>query len=308
MSIYDNAIDSFVCGVEDYRIGTEARYKSALRNVYASLLLFMKQKLWSLSPENGEAMISHKIIPRIVGSNVVFVAAGIRTIDTQDIEERFRSLKIKFNWKKFNEISKARNEIEHKYTSLKPEAVHEIITKAFIIISEFLIDEMNLDLKEEVGDDLYTCLIEIKEIFEKEKAECSKTWTNFKSESYLVNKEKNNLFCPNCASELIIINPNGSSDCKFCDEHFDNESVIEAIAQNLFSYKSSYSYKDLLEPELIECPNCSHNSFVLKEMVCANCGETCERDCIVCSSNIPICEIDGSGICGWCQRQAEKDD
>lgn len=308
MSMYDNAIDALICGVEDYQRGTEARYKSALRNVYSGLLLILKEKLHSMAPEMGDLMIAEKAKPKLIDGKVVWVAKGHKTVDANTIQERFKSLGIRFNWKVFNEISDVRNNIEHKYTDLKAEAVQELIAKAFVLLTEFMTNEMNLDIKDELGDSIYNVFVDIKEIYEAEKAKCSATWRGFKTESKIINALTNELFCPECASELVILNENGSLDCKFCNENFDREDVIEAFTQNHFGYRNYRSVKDGGDPGNVTCPVCDLETLVVEDLVCANCGESFNSECSHCSIQIPFEEIDGSGICSWCQRRAEKDD
>ncbi len=308
MSMYDNAIDALICGVEDYQVGTAARYKSALRNVYAGLLLILKEKLRCMAPEMGDVMISERVLPQFVNGKIVWKAKGHKTVDTNSIQDRFKALGIKMNWKVLIEISNVRNDLEHRYTELKAEAVQEVITKAFILLTEFMTEEMDLDIKEELGDSIYNAFVNIKDIYEVEKSRCASTWSGFKTESSIVNGCPIELFCPECASELVILNKDGSLDCRFCNENFDQEQVIECVVENQFGFENHNSVKDGGNPGSISCPSCDRATLIVEDLVCANCGESFHSDCLYCSRQIPVDEIDGSGICAWCQRRAEKDD
>ena len=45
MKILQNATQAMECGIEDYSNGSDARLKSAIRNVHAGILLMFKEKL-----------------------------------------------------------------------------------------------------------------------------------------------------------------------------------------------------------------------------------------------------------------------
>ena len=51
MSMLDNAIQSIQIGMEDFHEEDERRVLSAIRNLYAGILLLFKYKLQQLSPE-----------------------------------------------------------------------------------------------------------------------------------------------------------------------------------------------------------------------------------------------------------------
>jgi hypothetical protein len=96
MDLLTNAIESIQVGVEDYQAGTRPRLLSAVRNIHAGILLLYKEALRRLSPkDSNDALMMAKILPtRDTHRKVVFVGVGKKTVDTQQIKERFEALGI----------------------------------------------------------------------------------------------------------------------------------------------------------------------------------------------------------------------
>lgn len=58
--LLDNAVLSIELGVEDYQTGDERRVLSAIRNLYAGVLLLCKQVLWNKSPPGTDGSLIYK--------------------------------------------------------------------------------------------------------------------------------------------------------------------------------------------------------------------------------------------------------
>ena len=121
MSILKNAIDSIAIGLEDYQCPDERRIVSSTRNIFAGILLLFKHKLCELSPsDSDEALIKQRVLPEIDTTGAVrWIGKGNKTVDVQNIKERFESLGISIDWKRVERINKYRNDIEHYFSSLK---------------------------------------------------------------------------------------------------------------------------------------------------------------------------------------------
>ena len=74
---------------------------SATRNITAGVLLLFKEKLRQLSPsDSDEVLIKQRIQPEFdANGSVIFKGDGKKTVDVQQIEERFKALNIEANWK-----------------------------------------------------------------------------------------------------------------------------------------------------------------------------------------------------------------
>src|SRR5688500_16658458 len=120
MDLLKNAVESIQVGIEDYDAGTPARLRSCVRSIHAGTLLLFKERLRQVSPPNSnELLIKAKFKP-VIGNDgrVHVIGDGRRTVDVQQIKERFESLGIAADWHRVDKITQTRNDIEHYYASI----------------------------------------------------------------------------------------------------------------------------------------------------------------------------------------------
>lgn len=93
MDLLTNAAESIQIGVADYQVGTRPRLLSAVRNIHAGILLLYKKALRRASPRDSkDALLMAKITPARDGKGVViFVGVGKKTVDVQQMRERFEA-------------------------------------------------------------------------------------------------------------------------------------------------------------------------------------------------------------------------
>jgi predicted RNA-binding Zn-ribbon protein involved in translation (DUF1610 family) len=316
MSILDNAKDSIIMGLEDYSSPEPKRMISCTRNLFAGILLLFKQKLVSLSaPDTDEALIKQKVLPRVAkGGEVKWIGQGRKTVDVQQIRERFEALDISVNWERVDAINRFRNDIEHYYTQLSDGAINALLSNCFLVIRDFLWQHLGIDPKEFLGDKAWSTLLSVSEVYEKEKQECvaiieSIKWASDSLENALVSFE-----CPDCGSGLISLrDPQPEQEanefyCRSCDASWDFETTAEGAIKAYFSWDNYLSDTDGGEPVTITCPECSLDTYIISEECCAVCGESAEHECQRCGTRIIPEEIDGSGYCAWCSHMMSKDD
>lgn len=174
MSILKNAIDSIAVGLEDYSSPDQRRVISCTRNIFAGILLLFKHKLSTLSsPDSDKALIKQRVLPVLdKNQHIEWKGKGDKTVDVQGIKERFESLNIDVDWKRIDKINNFRNKIEHYFSNLKHQAIRSLISDSFVIINDFIRKHLNEDPKVLLGDEAWTVLIEVNELYEREKAEC----------------------------------------------------------------------------------------------------------------------------------------
>lgn len=316
MFILQNAVDSIAIGLEDYSSEDPRRLISATRNIFAGILLLFKHKLSLLSPQGSdEVLIRQQVLPsRDLNGNLQWTGRGKKTVDVQQIKERFESLGIKIDWDRVDNINQHRNDIEHYYSTRSKDSVRKLISDCFVVIRDFIVDHLGGDPKEVLGDDAWEKLVEVAEVYEREKAGCESTMDSVDWESSTVHEVLKEYECSKCGSGLIYIpNPKASCYdnefvCKSCGESWDYESIA---TEALESIADSYNYrpvKDGGEPEIVMCPNCSNETYIFSEEICGVCGETAEHRCNSCSNKIPASEIFLGGLCSYCQHMLSKDD
>ncbi|WP_263603510.1 hypothetical protein [Chryseobacterium sp. PET-29] len=87
MKILNNAVEAIQIGLEDYMNDDPRRAQSALRNIFAGILLLFKEKLRRMSPENSDEVLIKKDIRPVLNSDngLLFKGKGDKTVDVAQI-------------------------------------------------------------------------------------------------------------------------------------------------------------------------------------------------------------------------------
>ncbi len=274
-----NAIDSIQVGVEDYLMEEdERRYLSAVRNICAGILLLYKEKLKRLSPpqeRDNEVLIKQSIKPiRDENGNISFVGErDNKTVDFYTIKKRFKDLKIiekESDWKKFEDLNKLRNNIEHYYTDMSSSAVREAIVKSFLIIQDFISQHLEEEPCDLLGEECWQTLLETAEVYKAEDKNCRQSWENLGFKSSVLEHIVENIRCPVCHSNLIKAQNKSnifpSLTCSSCSNSFELNDVVE---DNCSSYDDAEDVDSFAD-----CSDCSSLSSVVKlgeKWICFSC-------------------------------------
>tara|TARA_B100001989_G_scaffold247983_1_gene220942 strand:+ start:5628 stop:6623 length:996 start_codon:yes stop_codon:yes gene_type:complete len=327
MGLLQNAIYSIEVGIEDYQTGEDRRNVSAVRNVYAGILLLLKEKLVRLSPEyDTELLIKKRLIPQInKAGEVVFVGAGKTTVNLKEIEVRFENLGVSVDWNRLYEIQRLRNDLEHYYTDKSPGLVREILAKSFLIIRDFLTNELGESPVSIIDRDLWPIFLEIEEVFSAEEKACKDSFKDFNWKYETINQAIKHAKCYFCESSLVqLIEHDPYIDtkegrplfkdfltkmqCNSCGEPIDYwPDFFEKCVEELF-YADLYlaATKGGMAP-VEECPECRKNTFVFEEECCVVCDYKPEYErCARCHNHIGLDEQDLNGLCSYCANLAEK--
>jgi hypothetical protein len=314
MDLLTNAIESIRLGVEDYIANTHARLLSAVRNIHAGILLLYKEALRRLSPAgSNEVLLMAKIAPLLDASgNVLFSGVGKKTVDTQQIRERFAGLRISTDWKRFERIADARNDVEHRYPQLDQKALRGVIADSFLIVRNFLANELKHDPREELGEETWQAMLEVAEVYEKERQECARLLANVKWISPTLQEGLGDLTCSSCGSDLLkpLTGPSGEVilQCCSCGEDESPESYVPKAIASALRGASYEAVKDGGETPYVRCPECGEETYVVQERCCALCEHEAEHSCARCGCEIPPEELDSEPFCGYCAHMMSKDD
>jgi len=315
MSILKNAIDSIAIGLEDYQSTDERRIVSSTRNIFAGILLLFKHKLCELSPsDSDEALIKQRVLPEIDATGAVrWIGKGNKTVDVQNIKERFESLSISVDWKRVERINKYRNDIEHYFSYLNTQSVQQLISDSFLIIRDFISEHLNEDPKQLLGDDAWAVLIEVNEVYEKEKATCVEALETL---DYF-NDEILNAFekysCAECGSGLITPSERNIEaieaeyTCKSCGKTLPYKDIVKLAVSDYFSREVHLSHTDGGDCPITDCPECD-GIYLYNEGICSSCGHVAEHECQRCGSTIMPEELFAEPFCGYCAHVMSKDD
>ena len=312
MSILKNAIDSIAIGLEDYESTDDRRIVSATRNIFAGILLLFKHRLCELSPpDSDEALIKQIVLPRMDDTGAVnWIGKGNKTVDVQNIKERFESLDIKVEWKSLEIVNKYRNDIEHYYSTLKKAIVQQLISDSFIIIRDFISEQLEQDPKALLGEDYWKILVDVNEVYKKEKSDCDSAIKKLKFMSDKILYAFQYVKCHECGSGLIEPTKNdgyaldSSFKCRSCNHSEAYDDLVSSAVNEYFSAHVFSSHKDGDDTPIIDCPSCFNGVYIYQDNICASCGYSAE--CSMCGGNIHLEGIGYESHCDYCQYMWDK--
>lgn len=314
MLLIENAIAAIQVGVEDYHTGEKKRLLSAVRNIYSGILLLAKEKLRRLSPaDNKDILIYSQIVPVQTDAGIRFEARKKNTVNYHEMQNRFKSLGVVFNWEQLNEVKDLRCDVEHFYPQINKDAISGIIAKAVVIIRDLCVDVLSEDPLQLFGDQCWEEMLRVKELYDKEK----KLFIDSYSRIDIANKVflENalcDIHCEECSSDLveiidIICEPILQLRCKSCGNEFS--SSIESVIENSLAFESYIAATDGADDPLGICPECQKNTYVYSECECVICGYKIEyTSCASCHAALSIEEQDNNGLCSYCKHLLDKDD
>lgn len=266
MNILNNAISAIQIGLEDFKSTDNRRANSALRNIFAGILLLFKEKLSRLSPEDSdEVLIKQTILPSFDENKILhFKGKGTKTVDVQQIKERFKEFRIIVDWKVFDEINKLRNNIEHYYTEEPSHVVNEIISKSFKIIRDFCLDYLGEEPIGIFGGASWAIFLETDEIYEAEKSASLNSLSQVNWSFETLKNASEHVRCPSYSSDLIHIGTIKKYEigerlfltCKACQNEFDFDEVLEDCISEELEGAAHIAIMDGGDSPYTDCPEC----------------------------------------------------
>ncbi|WP_245471378.1 hypothetical protein [Bradyrhizobium genosp. SA-3] len=122
-------------------------------------------------PEADPALVlaaSYKLKPDGVGGLVLIPSD--RTIDFNEIGQRFKSFGLAIDNAALRNLNRIRNEAEHNYTSASHQTVREAISQAFPVVVD-LFDLLGERPHEHLAE-CWNTMLEAKNLYDKEFAQC----------------------------------------------------------------------------------------------------------------------------------------
>ena len=278
--LLNNALQSICVGVEDFSDGSPQRLLSAVRNVHSGILLLYKHKLADLSPpESNNALLREKIVPiRLLTGSIGLKGIGRRTARTDQIKERFQNLGIDVDWKRFRILSELRNDVEHYFISDNKKVVVEALSSSFILIDDFIRNQLNEKPATLLGPPCWDVLLETKELFHQLRADCLESLELMSFANNDLASMIENFRCVECGSSLLMANDTDGTDtvsveleCSSCGAAVNLADVVEAVLVRRFEWDSYVATTDGGEEPLKYCEVCGRTSFITEEESCPIC-------------------------------------
>lgn len=320
MKILKNAVQAIQIGLEDFKNSDPRRAQSSLRNIFAGMLLLFKEQLRRMSPDDSDEVLIKQTIAPVINRNgeLSFQGKGNKTVDVQQIRERFKVFGIVVDWKAVGEINTLRNNIEHYYTDESSSIINEVVSKSFKIIRDFCIVYLEEEPIMLFGQKAWDIFLEAEEVYQKEKEESDESLLKVNwMYTTLDNAVKNNVRCPSCKSELIqsmnvlIYNPGEGLPmwCKKCNEEFDLSDLIEECVREELSGEAYSAITDGGDDPYTDCPECNLATYVFFENCCLNCGfKQQSKTCSVCGTSLNIEEAYYGEMCSYHNWVLDKAD
>jgi hypothetical protein len=216
--IFENALDSLRVGIKFYvENSIDTSHKHAILNIFHSIELLLKEKLYRIHP-----ILIYKDIDKRIRDDSL-------TVGLKEIFSRFKNLGISSpteeSWA--NEMSilislqHRRNRIEH-HRYEKTESDSYVIGKAIKFIYDFLPLHLNCTLEEHIDEELWNNIREIVQSYEERLKEAEEIIKR----DYTPRKDEGGIFpttCPQCFNQTLVIETRNKGYCVFCRETFEIE-------------------------------------------------------------------------------------
>ena len=314
-SILSNAVSSIQLGIEDYESPDPRRVLSALRNLTAGILLLFKERLRELSPPGSDDVLIKQVIQPALhpDGTLYFGGSSSKTVDVQQIRQRFDSLGVKVDWKRFEAVTSARNNAEHFCVTLSAVRVKEILADAMHIMHAFIRDELRREPVELLGSATWGALLSLADINAREQDSCAQARAEINWGNPLTRSVSANLRCTKCESQLLT--PSDTSDddvhrirflCVACGTaDIPYQDMIEAAARKHFFADLYIAHTRGGELPLIECSSCRREAFALEQVLCLACGnQLASVQCQGCGEYFYEAETNEDELCELCESIA----
>ena len=290
--IIDNGLSSIRVGLEDYERALEAdddaRLTSAVRNVFAGIVILAKGKLYELSPADTPGILIRVVRPQLVNGRIELVPDGRKTIEYEEIKRRFRHFALSLDWTRIDRVRAIRNDLEHFYYDGARSNVKEALADAAIAIRG-LLALLNLDPVRDLGERWWEVLLRNENLFAAELATCRKTLSGVCWINQAAAAASEHFSCEQCGSLLIRQGDARNQEqgdihvnCAGCGAESDMKALMErAITQQYFRelYEAHTRGGEL---PIVRCPTCRLYALVLDDNECAVCGNSLDPSSAWC--------------------------
>lgn len=310
-----NALESIENGVADFTSGDPRRVTSSLRNLYAGVLLLLKEKLRQLSPANSnDLLIWVKYAPQLVNGQVQLVGTGKKTVDYIEIKERFDSLELSLDWKRLEHLQRLRNSAEHHVPTAPKAVMQDAVANTFLLVTDVLDKHLGLAPATVLDAAVWTTMRTEARTHHELSTRCRESRASMTDVPDAAARAiQGAISCPECSSELVRANSpqydeESVFECVACGEVSTLREVLPSALDRAYRFESYAAVKDGGDAPIGTCPNCYAETYSREEDICLSCGEDRPySECATCGNALTLDESD-EATCGYCRHVMEKDD
>jgi uncharacterized protein with PIN domain len=327
----ENALTSIRLGIEDFHLsrlareknGDPARALSAIRNLFAGVLLLFKYKIATSvdDPEDAAILIFNppEVLPQADGNGGVdWQPVGKfkrTTIDVATIKKRFECFDIETDWDTIDKLQECRNHLEHLHPANTLGEVADFVAELFPILRDFVQTQMNEQPAELLGA-AWPIMLDHHTFFIDTSAECVEAW-NDAGVPDMMQHWLEKCRCENCGSSLLRPHPDDINDAISVERHDDvfryvcvacgHSDRIGPLMIKNFDDAYYYDPRDGGEPSVETCNECQRETFVIGEQHCAWCGSELDHtQCDICEEALGQDDQHNGGLCGYHNHMYEK--
>lgn len=314
-TLFDNAINSIKLGIEDFQSNDERRPVSALRNFYAGVLLLGKECLVRAAPEaDPMEIIASKFVPvPNEDGGVDHEPKGYRTIDLDELRQRFKQFNLAWPSGDIKSLQKLRNELEHFHSSAPTETIRQAIAGCFPLVEGFF--KFLGESPAETLESAWEVMLAEEAFFKKQKSDCDQSYSKLPWGESLSNTDM--LSCSDCGSSLIFQTDPENDDpsaiagkCLACGSEYEAEQTVRMIVEAEHGVDDYILVKDGGEPTIHDCPECHQPTYVWdgETNVCYYCDEAVSGECSFCGDSLSVTNqsVDNGALCDYCAYRMDK--
>lgn len=318
--IMKNAVGMITVGIEDYLIGEEYRKYSAVRSIYAGILLLYKAYLYRITPQGGnqgDLIYLHESdvdINTDLSANYKRKIKRNKTIGFDEIIKLLNKTGYSVENDKLRRLNKLRCEIEHLYVNEELKTVDEVFYFSTSLISDFYAKKLQQDPCEDFGEEMWENLVDKKNDFSEKLSESIRTFSTFKNAFPYSGPIIGQMRCPYCRSRILKfvklneLPMHSTAKCDNCEHIFELDIPIYKAVEDVYGAEDFARAMDGVDPVIVPCPDCGGSLYSIEAGACLACGyQQKYTECPVCQNSISIEEQGFGGICASCAHRTQDD-
>lgn len=327
--IYNNGLLLVKLGILDSQLGRKdtRRNVTSVINTYGGILLLLKSELASKSAAEGYNLLWSESYLRWRSKNPGAKNGQMQTANYDEIKERISEFAydgVDWDdfWKKLKDVHDYRNDVEHRYSSIRPESLKVHLAHIKEIVDLILCRIIGVDPADELGDE-WAVLSRDASVIRRQEQERNEEFSRLTWEHPRLCELAENHICPECGYQIIRVAEFGKDGaamsstfkCGSCNKVYEYEDFVESILQSGDFDDLGLRMKErwLVPRHIGFCPGCGRYGYDADACVCYCCGDTSKYKCKWCKNLLTIDDIEASELddlpfrlCSDCRYSYEK--
>lgn len=327
----ENALTSIRLGIEDFQRsqlvkeqgGDPARALSAVRNLFAGILLLFKYRI-AVSvddPDEAFALIFNppEVLPQADGNGgIEWKPVGKfkqTTIDVATIKKRFEGFGIEVDWPTINKLQDCRNHLEHLHPANTLGEVADFVAELFPVLRDFILTQLNEQPAELLGT-AWPVLLAHHNFVMDTIAACEAAWADA-GVPEMMQPWLERCQCEDCGSSLLRPSQEDIDEGASIENQDDtfryvcvacgHSDLIGPLMVKELNDADDYDPRDGGEADVEECNACGRSTFVISEQHCLWCGAELDYpECTLCEEPLRQEDQSNGGLCGYHLHVYEK--